>query len=109
MVASARGACPAGVGYKDITVPFDVENGTYEVTLVGAGSPCSAAPLATARRSPGRVGKGAGRLSRGGRLGRHREALVLNEEVPLGEASAIRFANAIPGSGPSDFGRRPPQ
>jgi hypothetical protein len=43
LLASSGPGCPAGLGYKDVTVAFRVAAGTYDVRMVPAGSQdCSA-------------------------------------------------------------------
>jgi hypothetical protein len=102
ILASATGSCPAGLGYKDITVPFGVEPGTYAVTFVPAGSGCSAAPLATGMvTTSAPSGSGVYLLGDGTTPA---TTLTLAEETPPGLESAFRFVHAIADLGPLDFG-----
>ena len=101
IVASATGSCPPGLGYKDVTVPFHVESGTYTVALVASGSPCSATPLATGQVTT-TTASGTGLYLLGDGTSPP-TTLALGEETPLGLGSAFRFVHAIAGLGPLDF------
>ncbi|MGD0525290.1 MAG: hypothetical protein ABSE49_09110 [Polyangiaceae bacterium] len=101
IVASATGSCPAGLGYKDITVPFGVEPGTYAVTFVPAGSACSATPVATGMVTTSATGGSGVYLLGGGTA--PATTLTLAEETPPGLESAFRFVHAIADLGPLDF------
>jgi hypothetical protein len=84
-----------------VTVPFKVESGTYAVTLVPAGSPCSANPVATGQVTTTST-SGTGLYLLGDGVSAP-TALALAEETPPGLSSAFRFVHAIAGVGPLDF------
>jgi len=101
ILASATGSCPPGLGYKDVTVPFKVESGTYAVALVPAGSPCSATPIATGQvTATSASGSGVYLLGDGTTAP---TTLTLGEETPHGLESSFRFVHAIADLGPLDF------
>ncbi|HEY3821929.1 MAG TPA: hypothetical protein VGL81_32405 [Polyangiaceae bacterium] len=101
ILASASGSCPAGLGYKDVTVPFKVESGMYTVTLVPAGSPCSATPVATGQVTASST-SGAGVYLLGDGTSPS-TTLALGEETPPGLESSFRFVHAVAGLGGLDF------
>ncbi|HEX3344210.1 MAG TPA: DUF4397 domain-containing protein, partial [Polyangiaceae bacterium] len=101
ILGSATGACPPGLGYKDVTVPFHVPSGTYTVTLVPSGSPCSATTVATGQVTTSPTG-GTGLYLLGDGTGAP-TTLALGEETPHGLGSSFRFVHAVAGLGPLDF------
>ncbi|MGO8992355.1 MAG: hypothetical protein ACLQVI_03440 [Polyangiaceae bacterium] len=104
IVASARGSCPAGLGYKDVTIPFELPSGTYRVSFVPFGSSCNAAPLGTSQITTATTsGAGAYLLGGGPTAPTTGLGLGLGEETPPVQESMLRFVNAIPGGGPLDF------
>lgn len=101
IVAGGGAGCPRGAGYKELTAPFAVPSGTYDVRVV-AGADCAGAPFAEVKgvavdaQSPVilfAVGATSGPT-----------VLPLHAGRAKRNGYKLRFVNAVAGGAALDFG-----
>ena len=103
LFASGGSGCPAGLAYKELTVPFRVEPGTYDVRIVAAGAQDCSASLGEAAGIEAFDNRVNTVLVFEGEDGAP-ELRALPESQISFNSSQARFVHAIVDQGPLDCG-----